>query len=202
MDRDPPDDTRTTDAERDDPEWNRDRFPAWDSEEGALRAARSEARESLAETIRAIRRIDQSAMRTLRIDLVILGLSLTVASSFQSVSRLVNELTVSGFVAIGLSTIVAIVTTLGTGYPTGVSEEYVAEFQRASWTEREWNEWMVREYSEWLSEANEMLNAEAQVLFYTKALLGAGLVLLMLGVVSGIVGFTDAITEFGIAAST
>lgn len=202
MDRDPPEDTQSDDPERTDPEWNHDRFPAWDSEEGALRAARTEARESLAETIDAIRRIDQSAMRTLRIDLVILGLSVTAASSFRSASRLVNELTISGFAAIGLSTIVAIVTTLGTGYPTGVGEEYVVEFQRASWTEREWNEWMLREYSEWLSEANEMVNAEAQVLFYTKALLGAGLALLMVGVVSGIVGFTDAITDFGIAALT
>lgn len=188
--------------ERDDREWNRDRFPAWDSDASALQAARAEARESLAETISAIRRIDESAMRTLRIDLVILGLSLTAASSFRFASRLVNELTVLGFVGVGLSTIVAIVSTLGTGYPTGVSEEYVTEFQRASWSEREWNEWMVREYRSWLSEANEMVSAEAQVLFYTKALLGAGLVLLMVGVVSGIVGFIDPVTGFGIATAT
>ncbi|MFC7081730.1 hypothetical protein [Halorussus caseinilyticus] len=83
-----------------------------------------------------------------------------------------------------------------------VSEEYVAEFQRASWTEREWNEWMLREYSNWLSEANEMVRGETRVLFYAKALLGAGLVLLMLGVASGIVGFTDPITAFGVATPT
>ena len=197
MDRDP-----SNDARRDSPEWNRNQFPAWDSDKRALRAARTEARESLAETISAIRRIDESAMRTLRIDLVILGLSLTTASSFRFAARLVNELTILGFAGVGLSTIVAIVTTLGTGYPTGVSEEYVDEFQRASWSEREWNEWMVREYQSWLSEANEMVNGEAQVLFYTQALLGIGLVLLLLGIVSGIVGFIDPVTGSEVATST
>lgn len=189
----------TDDSLRDGPQWHSDQFPAWDSDESALRAARAEARESLAETINAIRRIDESAMKTLRIDLVILGLSLTAASSFRFATQLVNGLTVLGVVSVALSTIVASVTTLGSDYPTGVSDAYVEEFQQASWTEREWNELMLREYSEWLAEANEMLNAGAQVLFYTKALLGIGLLLMLSGVVFGIVSVVDPILGLEVA---
>ena len=66
----------TDDSLRDEPKWHGDRFPAWDSDESALRAVRQEARESLEETIGYIQRINDSAMKTLRIDLVIIGLSL------------------------------------------------------------------------------------------------------------------------------
>lgn len=187
-DRDESDDSR-----RDDPAWHSDRFPAWDSDESALRAARNEARESLEETISSIRRIEESGMKTLRIDLILIGLSLTAVSSFQFASQLVNEFTVLGFAAITLSAIVAVVTTIGSDYPTGVSEEYVEEFQRASWSEREWNEWMLREYSEWLSDANEMAEGDARALLYTQLLLGVGMLLLVIGVALATGRFVDPI---------
>lgn len=133
-------------------------------------------------------------MRTLRIDLVIIGLSLTATSSFRSTARLVNELTVLGFVAVGLSAVVAVVPTLGSNYPTGVGEEYVKEFQRASWTEHEWNEWMVREYSDWLSEANKMADGNARALLCAQLCLGVGLLALISGIVVGVTGFLDVLT--------
>lgn len=185
-DRDAADDT-----DRDGPEWHADRFPAWDSDESALRAARTEARESLDETIDAIRRTEESAMRTLRIDLVILGLSLTAASSLRFTARLVNGLTTLGFVVVVLSALVAVVVTLGSDYPTGVSEAYVEEFQRASWSEREWNGWMLREYSEWLSEAERIATGEARLLFYARSLLGVGLLSLVVGATLGLAGVFD-----------
>ncbi|USZ67017.1 hypothetical protein NGM10_09775 [Halorussus salilacus] len=184
---------RANDSPRDNSAWNRDRFSAWDSDERALRAARTEARESLEETIDSIHRIDESAMTALRIDLLIAGLSLTAASSFQYTWQLINELTVLGFVGVSLSAVVAVVTTLGSKYPTGVSAEYIDEFQRSSWSEREWNEWMVREYCLWLSEANEMVEGEARGLFYTQTLLGAGLLLLIGGIVFGTAGVVEPI---------
>lgn len=179
----------TDDSWRDDPEWHGDQFPAWNSDKSALRAARTEARESLEETITFIQQINESAMKTLRIDLVIIGLSLTAVSSFQSTSRLVNVFTIFGFVAVSVSTVVAVVAIIGSEYPTGVSESYIEDFQRASWSEHEWNEWMLREYCLWLSEANEMADGDAQALLYTQILLGVGILLLITGVVLGIVGF-------------
>lgn len=187
------------DSWRDDPEWHHGEFAAWDSDESALRAARNEARESLEETISFIEQINESAMMTLRIDLVILGLSLTAVSSLQSTARLVNELTIFGFVAVSLSAVVAVVTALGSGYPTGVSEEYVQEFRQASWSEHEWNAWILHEYSRWLSDANEMANGDAQVLFYAQTLLGMGLLLLVVGVVLGTAGLLAPIPDVGIA---
>jgi hypothetical protein len=181
------------DSQRDEPEWNRNQFSAWDSEEGALRAARTEARESLAETIDAIRRIDQSAMRTLRIDLVILGLAVTAASSSQFTTRFVNGLTILGFVGVMLSAVVAVVATSGSERPTGVSEAYLNEFQQASWTEREWNEWMLQEYGRWLAEANETADGDARALLYAQLCLGVGLIALVSGVTLGVTGLLDSV---------
>lgn len=172
----------------DNSEWHGNRFPAWDSDESALRAARNEARESLVETIDAIRRIDESATKTLRIDVVILGLTSTAGSSLGFTTRFVNELTVLGVITVGVSTVFAVATMLGSDYPTGVSEDYLKDFQQASWSEREWNEWMLREYSKWLSEANEMADADARVLLYSRVCLGIGLFALLLGITSGATG--------------
>ncbi|WP_135824851.1 hypothetical protein [Halorussus ruber] len=188
MDRD-----TSRDDQRDESEWNRNQFSAWDSEEGALRAARSEARESLTETIDSIRRIDQSAMRTLRIDLVILGLSVTAASSFQFPTKFLNGLTILGFVGVMLSAVVAVVATSGSERPTGVSEAYLSEFQQASWTEREWNEWMLQEYSRWLAEANQIADGDARALLYAQLCLGVGLIALVSGVTLGVTGLLDSV---------
>jgi len=177
---------------RDDPEWHGDRFPAWDSEESALRAARTEARESLSETIDAIRRTEESAMRMLRIDLVILGLWLTAASSFQFTTEFINVFTVLGFVAVLLSAVVAVVATFGSERPTGVSEAYLTEFQEASWSEHEWNEWMLREYGQWLAEANEIADGDARALLYAQLCLGVGLLALISGITLGVTGLSDA----------
>ncbi|WP_128476713.1 hypothetical protein [Halorussus pelagicus] len=179
-------------ARRDDPEWHGDRFPSWDSDESALRAARTEARESLSETIDAIRCTEESAMRMLRIDLVILSLSLTAASSFQFTTQFVNGLTVLGFVSVVFSAVVAVVATFGSEQPTGVSEAYLREFQQASWSEREWNEWMLREYSEWLAEANEIADGDARALLYAQLCLGVGLLALISGVTVGATGLLDS----------
>jgi hypothetical protein len=130
----------TDDSWHGEPEWHHDGFAAWDSDEGSLRAARIEAHHSLEKTISFIEQINDSALKTLRTDLMIIGLSLTTVSSFQSTSRLVNVLTIFGFVSVTLSTGVAVLTTIGSEYPTGVSEDYVEDFQRASWSEHEWNE--------------------------------------------------------------
>ena len=185
------------DSWRDDPEWHHDRFPAGDSDESALRTARTEARESLVETIRSIRRVEESAMKTLRIDLLLVGLSLTAVSSFRPTAGFVNGLTIVGFVVVGLSALVAVVPTLSSEYPTGVSEAYVEEFQQASWSEREWNAWMLREYSGWLSDANEMAAGGARLLFYAQVLLGFGLLSLILGAALGVSGVPDATIELG-----
>ena len=173
------------------PKWNRGQFPAWNSELGALETARQEGRESLTQTISSIDRIDETAMVTLRIDLVIIGLALTAVSSFPSTLQFTNALSTVGFACLSGSALMAIVTTMGSDYPTGVSEDYLQEVQHASWTTREWNEWMVREYSRWLADANEMENGDAQALFITQLLLVIGLILLIAGILAGVSGIME-----------
>lgn len=93
----------------------------------------------------------------------------------------------------GLSAVIAVVPTLGSDYPTGVSKEYVEEFQQASWSEREWNEWMLREYRDWLSETNNMADGDARALLYAQLCLGVGLLALISGVTLGVTGFLDSL---------
>ncbi|SDD46549.1 hypothetical protein [Natrinema hispanicum] len=168
--------------EEDDLQWNQTSFSAWDSDEEALRAARKDARESLDQTISLIHDIDETAMVTLRLDLLILGLILTAITSVPSTLRLANLASIFGISCIILSAIVALLTNVGSDYQTGISGDYLREFQEASWTEREWNEWMIREYSSWLEDAREMASGDARALLITQLLLGLGFLSLFFGI--------------------
>ncbi|MFB6141575.1 MAG: hypothetical protein ABEJ26_14205 [Halosimplex sp.] len=169
-------------------EWNENSFPAWDSEADALNVARADARRSLDQTIRTIRDIDETAMSTLRIDLVIIGLVLTAVTSVPATLRLGNLVSVFGFVSLLASALLALVTNVGSSYPTGVSADYLREFRASSWTEREWNEWMIREYESWLADASQMADGDARALFYTQLTLASGIVLLIVGILLGVTG--------------
>ncbi|WP_436931033.1 hypothetical protein [Halosimplex halobium] len=180
-------------------EWNENSFPAWNSEEDALNVARTDARQSLDQTIHTIRDIDETAMSTLRIDLIIIGLVLTAVTSVPATLRLGNVVSILGFVSILGSALLALVTNIGSNYPTGVSADYLREFRASSWSEREWNEWMIREYESWLADASQMADGDARALFYTQLTLALGIVLLVAGILLGVTGRPpmDPLVEVG-----
>lgn len=169
-------------------QWNENRFPAWDSEADALSAARIDARQSLDQTILMIRDIDETAITTLRIDLIILGLVLTAVTSVPATLRLGNVVSILGFLSLLFSALLALITNIGSSYPTGVSAAYLSEFRVSSWTEREWNEWMIREYESWLADARQMASGDARALFYTQLTLALGILLLVAGILLGVTG--------------
>ncbi|QLH81930.1 hypothetical protein [Halosimplex pelagicum] len=138
-------------------------------------------------------------MSTLRIDLIIIGLVLTAVTSVPATLRLGNVVSILGFVSILGSALLALVTNIGSNYPTGVSADYLREFQASSWSEREWNEWMIREYESWLADTSQMADGDARALFYTQLTLALGIVLLVAGIVLGVTGRppVDPLVEIG-----
>lgn len=149
-------------------------FPGWDSDDEVLRIARRDAQASLNQTISSIQDIDETAMIIFRFDLLILGLILTAITSVPTTLELGNWISVLGFCSIIVSSVAALLTNIGSDYPTGISDDYLRELQSASWTELEWNGWMIREYESWLADAGEMASGDAKALFITQILLGLG----------------------------
>ena len=148
----------------------------------ALEAAQREARESLDRTIDAIEQKDDKAMRTVRINLILIGFAVTAVSSVPRVIQLANWVTVLGFECLVLSTIVGIATYTGTDYPSGVGPSYMKDIQDAAWTEGEWRSFMILEYEEWLSDTSQLDSGEGQWLFLTHALQALGLLLTLCGI--------------------
>lgn len=177
-------------------EWNNNRFPAWNSDDEALRAARDDARASLDQTISQIEQIDQTALVTLRISLIITGLILTAVTSVPATFRLGNWISIAGFCLVVLSAAASLVTNMGSDYPTGIGADYLEDFQRASWEQYEWNEWMVREHATWLEDAQEMATGNARALFITQLLLGLGLGLLIIGLLLGGMDLVQPVSPF------
>ncbi|MFC4247421.1 hypothetical protein ACFOZ7_10490 [Natribaculum luteum] len=64
-------------------------------------------------------------MTTLKIDLIVVGLILTAVTSFPTTLRLANVVSVAGFCLIVLSSGLALVTNVGSDYPTGISRDYL-----------------------------------------------------------------------------
>jgi len=179
-------DTQSSDEESDLPER---------PEKDAIILAHKNAETSLEQTIDAIQDIDETAMVTLRIDLIIIGLILTGATSFPSILRFGNWLSILGFISIIISAGSALITNIGSDYPTGVSKEYLEDLENASWTEKEWSEWMVSEHKSWLEDAGEMASGDAMLLAITQLLLGVGAILLISGVAVGAFGIMEAPAE-------
>lgn len=180
-----------SDSDDEDVSWNQDRFPAWNSDSEALNAAKTEAQRSLNQTITSIQNIDDTAVSLFRINLVLISLVLTGVSSFSASLRFANLVSIIGFGFLVLSSFAAVITNMGSDYPTGISGDHLRELQDAAWTEVEWNEWMIREYQAWLADANQMAEGDARALFITQVLLGGGILLLIIGVVVGLFGLMD-----------
>lgn len=153
-----------------------------------MRAARIEARDSLETTINAIEAKDDKALATVRINLVLVGVPVTVVSSFPSALRFVNWLTLLGFASLVASTGLGILTYSGTDYPPGVSPAYVRDVKQAPYSESEWFRWMTAQYEQWLRETLETDEVEAMFLQWTHVLQAAGMLLLVIGFVAGVVG--------------
>ena len=147
----------------------------------ALTAVRMEARESLNKTIDGIHEKDDKAMRTVRINLILIGFAVTAVTSFPAVFQLANKVTIGGFGLLIISTSAGILTYTGTDYPTGVGATYLQDIQDAAWTNEEWSNFMILEYEKWLQDSEAQDSGEYKWLFITHFFQVLGLVTILIG---------------------
>lgn len=153
----------------------------------ALWAIRTEARDSLETTIEAIEEKDDKALSTVRINLVFVGVSLTAVSTFPAAAQYANWAVLLGLGSLLASTGLGIVTYMGTDCPTGVGPGYLADARAAGYSESEWLHWMTARYEDWTAEAMTADQAEATVLQWAHLAQAVGILLLTVGLSSGVV---------------
>jgi len=157
-----------------------------------LRAARREARDSLDKTIDAIEEKDDKAISTVRLNLVLIGITITAASSLPTSLRYANWFTILGFCSLTVSTFIGMWAYSYTDYSPGVTADYIVELDEAQYTESEWLLWMNERYQQWLRTATRSDSAEATQLGRTHLLQILGVALLILGSVAGLYGMEPA----------
>ncbi|USZ68694.1 hypothetical protein NGM10_02890 [Halorussus salilacus] len=130
-----------------------------------LRVTRREARAVLDRQIEALNDIDDKAAYTLRLNVLVLGVVLTVASILASSEatptavRVVNEVVAAGAVASGFSMVGAVWAYTGTSYRTGVGRSDVRTALGRRPAETEWLAVLLYSYTIWMKR-NEQANRQ------------------------------------------
>jgi len=157
-----------------------------------LRESNQEARSSLNKRIEAIEEKDDKAISTVRINLILIGLVVTAATSVPSSIHFANWCTIIGFVLLVGSTVVGIWAYMYTNYTPGITSDYLEEIESATYSEREWLQWMNQRYQIWLRSAASTESDEATLLGRTHYLQIGAILLLILGVILGLYGVGPA----------
>lgn len=136
-----------------------------------LRSARDEARTTLNHQLSALDDIDDRAMRTVRIALVVVGLLIS-ATTLDGVRRFVNAVTVSGAVALVVCILTGLSTYSATDPEAGTDPDYLVETLDAPFSEKEWLSTLVAGYAEWIEDARALNETNAQLLVLAQLSLG------------------------------
>lgn len=160
-----------------------------------LRITRKEAREVLDTQLATITDIDEKAMRTVRIALLLVGIALS-ASAFPNAVMLVNWVTISAVFSLVLSILCGIVTYGASNPAVGVSRRYLTEAREVPYTEAEWLTLVIAGYDEWIADAEQLTTSNVRTLTASQLFLGCGLVLLTTGVLLGLLGHLDPVISF------
>lgn len=158
----------------------------------ALRAVRDEARDSLNKTIEAIEEKDDKAISTVRLNLLLIGIVITAASSLPSSLHYANWFTLTGVLLLTISTFIGMWAYTYTDYTPGITSDYIEELERERYTEQEWLRWMNQRYQQWIQTATRSESIEATKLGRTHVLQIIGVALLILGATAGLYGMERA----------
>lgn len=130
------------------------------SDVDALETTREESRVVLDHRISLQKDIDDKALRTVRLSLVLIALVVSVAQLMEPAEIDALETGTILSVSVGvLFLAVAILLGLGvyfeTELPFGVADNHRLEVTSQSYSEEEWLELLLNEYSEWIGDARE-----------------------------------------------
>ena len=146
-----------------------------------LRTTRDEARTVLNHQIDTLNDIDDKAMRTVRITLVVVSV-LFSATTLHGAGQFVNVLTGAGTACLVASILVGLVTYSSSGPESGIGPTYLTDARAGSYSEREWLVVLLAGYAEWIEDMERLNQANARLLSLTQGCTGLGVLLLALGV--------------------
>lgn len=150
----------------------------------ALRLTREESRVVLDHRIAMLNDLDDKAMRTVRTDLVVLGV-LASAAGIAGPDRLarlalpVKAISVIAGGCLFFSALVGIGVYVASDITVGIGSDYRTELRMQGYTEREWLEVLLDDYDEWTRSLRRIHENNALYLTVSQILLGVGLVLLV-----------------------
>lgn len=158
----------------------------------ALRIARLESRSVLDHRINLLNDLDDKAIRTVRLSIVILALIISVAQIGEgSALQSAHLLTQTSIVFSGGLLVLAIFIGLGVYSHSnpilGVAAEHREEVISVGYTEREWLEYLLGEYDEWNESLVEAINTDAKWTFRAQSAMAIALAYLFMASLAYIV---------------
>lgn len=160
-----------------------------------LRTTRAEAQDVLARQLETLDDVDDKAMRTVRITLVVLSI-LVSATAFRVSRQFVNAFTVLGMASLVLAVLIGLWTYGSSSLEIGTSREYVAEVLEAPYSEKEWLAVLLAGYHEWIEDVSRLNATNARLLTLVQGFAGLGIVLISLGVLYALVELLGAAEVF------
>ena len=137
----------------------------------SLRVTREEAREALDHQIAALSDIDDKAAQTLRLNVLLLGVVLTIASVLASseatppIGRIANGLVVAGAVVSAVSIVTSIWTYTSTSYRTGTGPSELRSLLSRKPPEEELLAALLYNYAAWMERNSRLNHREGVTLF-------------------------------------
>lgn len=147
----------------------------------ALRLTRKESRAVLDHQIATLNDLDDKAMRTVRTDVILLGI-LASAAGIAGPERLnqldvvVQILSLAAGGCLFLSAIVGTGVYAVSDLSVGIGPSYRSEIRSQGYTEREWLEILLGDYDHWTNSMRQINENNAFYLTVTQALLALALV--------------------------
>lgn len=158
----------------------------------SLRVTREEARAALDHQIEALDDIDDKAAHTLRLNVLLLGVVLTMASVFASnnatpaIGRMANSPVVAGTLASGISMVTSIWVYSSTSYRTGTGPSDVRQFLSRNPPEEELLAALVYSYAAWMERNSQLNRRDGFTLFVSHLFLSLSTSYYAIGVLVGL----------------
>lgn len=142
---------------------------------------REEAKDVLEQQNEKLRDIDDKALRTVRITVLLLGALLSTLKLLGGEASPINTYTVFGSWLLVLSVVSGVLTYSVSGPYFGPGAKYIDRVLGRSPSRDDWEATLLRGYADWMEEMKELNGANARLLLLTQALLVAGVVLVTYG---------------------
>lgn len=158
-----------------------DGTPSSDCDVETLQIQREEAKDVLDQQNEKLRDIDDKALRTVRITVLLLGVLLSFLKLFGGRVSAINAYTILGSWLLVSSVVSGVLTYSVSGPYFGPGSEYVDRVLHHTPTKSDWEATLLRGYADWMEDMKKLNGANAKLLLLTQALLIAGVVSITYG---------------------